>query len=99
MSTCFGFVFFSLASRGFPVSLLPDICMAGTSAGMLAGNWHGIEVGTDVKVAMGDFQCAVFSSCADTTTAGETFSVSSIALYQETCFIHLLLNSNSEFKF
>ncbi|MEE6468414.1 hypothetical protein FKM82_008282 [Ascaphus truei] len=63
-----------LQGCGFPVSLLPDTGDAGCVAGKTSYEWCGIPKGTEVGIAMGDFQCAVYSSATESTDAGVTNS-------------------------
>ncbi|XP_075053045.1 sedoheptulokinase [Mixophyes fleayi] len=65
-----------LQEWGFPVSLLPDILDAGCIAGKTSYDWCGIPQGTEVGVALGDFQCAVYSSAAESTDAVLNISTS-----------------------
>ncbi|XP_063811895.1 sedoheptulokinase isoform X2 [Pseudophryne corroboree] len=58
-----------LQECGFPVYLLPQILDAGCIAGKTSYEWCGIPQGTEVGVALGDFQCAVYSSAAERTDA------------------------------
>ena len=46
---------------GFPADILPQVVAPGTVVGKLKSNWHGINEGTRVQVALGDLQCSVLS--------------------------------------
>ncbi|MEE6468410.1 hypothetical protein FKM82_008282 [Ascaphus truei] len=65
-----------LQGCGFPVSLLPDTGDAGCVAGKTSYEWCGIPKGTEVGIAMGDFQCAVYSSATESTDAVLNISTS-----------------------
>ncbi|XP_053311817.1 sedoheptulokinase-like [Spea bombifrons] len=58
-----------LEASGFPIVLLPDIEDSGCIAGKLSCEWCGISHGTEVGVALGDFQCSVYSSASESTDA------------------------------
>uniref|UniRef100_A0A673B3G8 Sedoheptulokinase n=1 Tax=Sphaeramia orbicularis TaxID=375764 RepID=A0A673B3G8_9TELE len=51
----------SLQEAGFPVRLLPRLRPSGTLAGRTRSQWNGVPMGTAVGVALGDFQCSVYS--------------------------------------
>ncbi|KAG8450397.1 hypothetical protein GDO86_002886 [Hymenochirus boettgeri] len=65
-----------LAKSGFPVFLLPDVENAGFIAGKTSCEWCGIPQGTQVGVALGDFQCSVYSSATESTDAVLNISTS-----------------------
>ncbi|XP_063305376.1 sedoheptulokinase [Pelobates fuscus] len=65
-----------LEASGFPVSLLPEIADSGCLAGKLSCDWCGIPQGTEVGVALGDFQCSVYSSMTENTDAVLNISTS-----------------------
>ncbi|KAJ1185935.1 hypothetical protein NDU88_002721 [Pleurodeles waltl] len=58
-----------LRESGFPVSLLPDIGEPGEVAGRTLYQWCGIPKGAKVGLALGDFQCSVYSSMTENTDA------------------------------
>nr|XP_015223041.1 PREDICTED: sedoheptulokinase isoform X3 [Lepisosteus oculatus] len=63
-----------LRQVGFPVELLPEPAESGTTAGSTSSEWHGIPAHTPVGVALGDFQCSVYSCMAGRTDAGVDLS-------------------------
>uniref|UniRef100_A0A8C5M040 Sedoheptulokinase n=1 Tax=Leptobrachium leishanense TaxID=445787 RepID=A0A8C5M040_9ANUR len=65
-----------LQASGFPVSLLPAVADSGCVAGKLSYDWCGIPQGTEVGVALGDFQCSVYSSMTESTDAVLSISTS-----------------------
>ncbi|XP_035287602.1 sedoheptulokinase [Anguilla anguilla] len=65
-----------LKDSGFPVHLLPDPVKSGCCAGLTCSEWHGIPSQTPVGVALGDFQCSVYSCMADRTSAVLNISTS-----------------------
>ncbi|XP_018100820.1 uncharacterized protein LOC734825 isoform X2 [Xenopus laevis] len=65
-----------LRGSGFPVFLLPDVVNAGCIAGKASYEWCGIRQGTEVGVALGDFQCSVYSSSTESTDAVLNISTS-----------------------
>ncbi|XP_040279278.1 sedoheptulokinase isoform X2 [Bufo bufo] len=67
-----------LREFGFPVHLLPNVLDAGCLAGKTSYEWCGIPQGTEVGVALGDFQCSVYSSLTESTDAGLEISDSDI---------------------
>ncbi|KAM9320336.1 sedoheptulokinase [Gastrophryne carolinensis] len=66
----------TLKDQGFPVGLLPGVVDAGCIAGKSAHHWCGIPQGAEVGVALGDFQCSVFSSATEITDAVLNISTS-----------------------
>ncbi|XP_069471297.1 sedoheptulokinase isoform X2 [Ambystoma mexicanum] len=70
-----------LRDSGFPVSLLPDIGEPGGVAGRTSYQWAGIPKGTEVGIALGDFQCSVYSSMSETTDAVLNVSTSAQLTY------------------
>ncbi|KAE8622012.1 hypothetical protein XENTR_v10005061 [Xenopus tropicalis] len=69
-----------LRGSGFPVHLLPAVVNAGCVAGKTSYEWCGICQGTEVGIALGDFQCSVYSSATESTDAGLAIP-SSASLY------------------
>ncbi|XP_044139674.1 sedoheptulokinase isoform X3 [Bufo gargarizans] len=67
-----------LGDFGFPLHLLPNVLDAGCLAGKTSYEWCGIPQGTEVGVALGDFQCSVYSSLTESTDAGLEISDSDI---------------------
>ncbi|KAM4795442.1 sedoheptulokinase [Rhinophrynus dorsalis] len=65
-----------LRESGFPISLLPNIANAGCVAGKMPYEWCGVPQGTEVGVALGDFQCSVYSSATESTDAVLNISTS-----------------------
>ncbi|XP_029467201.1 sedoheptulokinase [Rhinatrema bivittatum] len=65
-----------LRGSGFPVSLLPEIAESGSTAGSTSCEWFSVPSGTEVGVALGDFQCSVYSCMTDTTDAVLNISTS-----------------------
>ncbi|OCT91148.1 hypothetical protein XELAEV_18014204mg [Xenopus laevis] len=65
-----------LHGAGFPVFLLPDVVNAGCVVGKASYEWCGIHQGTEVGVALGDFQCSVYSSATESTDAVLNISTS-----------------------
>ncbi|XP_030055384.1 sedoheptulokinase [Microcaecilia unicolor] len=65
-----------LKESGFPISLLPEIAKPGSTAGSTSCEWFSIPSGADVGVALGDFQCSVYSCMNDTTDAVLNISTS-----------------------
>ena len=59
-----------MKSAGFPVHLLPDVCAAGTIAGVLNRDYYGIPAGAKVGLALGDLQCSVLASTDIDSHAG-----------------------------
>lgn len=70
-----------LQAAGFPVHLLPRCVPSGSLAGWTRSQWHGIPVGTAVGVALGDFQCSVYSCMNQRTDAVLNISTSSQLTY------------------
>ncbi|XP_069082446.1 sedoheptulokinase isoform X2 [Pleurodeles waltl] len=70
-----------LRESGFPVSLLPDIGEPGEVAGRTLYQWCGIPKGAKVGLALGDFQCSVYSSMTENTDAG--FEVPDSTIYAQ----------------
>lgn len=74
----------------------------GSIAGRTICAWHGIPKGTKVGIALGDFQCSVYSCLTERTDAGTiilvsylVFSLSSLRVELETLnflFFPLVLN-------
>lgn len=60
----------------FPISLLPNVVDAGCVAGRTSYEWCGIPQGAEVGVALGDFQCSVYSSLSKSTDAVLNISTS-----------------------
>ncbi|KAM3936370.1 sedoheptulokinase isoform 2-T2 [Leptodactylus fuscus] len=60
----------------FPVPVLPDVLDAGCIAGKTSYEWCGIPQGAEVGVALGDFQCSVYSSLSESTDAVLNISTS-----------------------
>uniref|UniRef100_A0A673B3H2 Sedoheptulokinase n=2 Tax=Sphaeramia orbicularis TaxID=375764 RepID=A0A673B3H2_9TELE len=58
-----------LQEAGFPVRLLPRLRPSGTLAGRTRSQWNGVPMGTAVGVALGDFQCSVYSCMNQRTDA------------------------------
>ncbi|XP_044139673.1 sedoheptulokinase isoform X2 [Bufo gargarizans] len=65
-----------LGDFGFPLHLLPNVLDAGCLAGKTSYEWCGIPQGTEVGVALGDFQCSVYSSLTESTDAVLNISTS-----------------------
>ncbi|XP_069617186.1 sedoheptulokinase [Ranitomeya imitator] len=65
-----------LEACGFPLRLLPTVVDAGSIAGKTSYEWCGISQGTEVGVALGDFQCSVYSSLKESTDAVLNISTS-----------------------
>ncbi|XP_025910924.1 sedoheptulokinase isoform X3 [Apteryx rowi] len=59
----------SLKKSGFPVHLLPEVGDPGSIAGRTIYAWHGIPKGAEVGIALGDFQCSVYSCLTERTDA------------------------------
>ena len=57
-----------LNSAGFPTEMLPQVCPAETTAGVLAHPWFDIPEGTPIGVALGDLQCSVRSTLIEPNT-------------------------------
>lgn len=60
----------SLRESGFPIHLLPEVGDPGVVAGRMSRGWHGIPKGAEVGLALGDFQCSVYSCLAERSDAG-----------------------------
>ncbi|NWX97896.1 SHPK Sedoheptulokinase, partial [Nothoprocta ornata] len=58
-----------LEKSGFPVHLLPEVGDPGSIAGRTISAWHGIPKGAEVGIALGDFQCSVYSCLTERTDA------------------------------
>ncbi|XP_021271195.1 sedoheptulokinase isoform X1 [Numida meleagris] len=65
-----------LKKSGFPVDLLPEVGDPGSIAGRTISAWHGIPKGTKVGIALGDFQCSVYSCLTKRTDAVLNISTS-----------------------
>ncbi|XP_039612479.1 sedoheptulokinase [Polypterus senegalus] len=58
-----------LRNSDFPVYLLPEVVESGSIAGKTTREWHLVPVEVEVGVALGDFQCSVYSCMRDKTDA------------------------------
>ncbi|XP_032072376.1 sedoheptulokinase [Thamnophis elegans] len=58
-----------LENAGFPIHLLPEVVDSGDLAGETCQAWHRIPTGTKVGVALGDFQCSVYSCMSESSDA------------------------------
>ncbi|GCB77961.1 hypothetical protein scyTo_0019344, partial [Scyliorhinus torazame] len=65
-----------LRDSGFPTCLLPTIAKSGAIAGKTVREWYGVPEGTEVGVALGDFQCSVYSCMTEKTDAVLNISTS-----------------------
>ncbi|XP_078080723.1 sedoheptulokinase [Mustelus asterias] len=65
-----------LRDSGFPTCLLPAIAKSGVIAGKMAHEWYGVPEGTEVGVALGDFQCSVYACMTEKTDAVLNISTS-----------------------
>ncbi|XP_071431509.1 sedoheptulokinase isoform X3 [Pithys albifrons albifrons] len=65
-----------LEKSGFPVHLLPEVGDPGSIAGSTISAWHGIPKGAKVGIALGDFQCSVYSCLTERTDAVLNISTS-----------------------
>ncbi|KAJ7416445.1 Sedoheptulokinase [Willisornis vidua] len=65
-----------LEKSGFPVHLLPEVGDPGSIAGRTISAWHGIPKGAKVGIALGDFQCSVYSCLTERTDAVLNISTS-----------------------
>ncbi|XP_074869467.1 sedoheptulokinase isoform X2 [Carettochelys insculpta] len=65
-----------LSESGFPIDLLPEVGDPGGIAGRMPRDWHGIPKGTAVGIALGDFQCSVYSCMTERTDAVLNISTS-----------------------
>ncbi|XP_043573943.1 sedoheptulokinase [Chiloscyllium plagiosum] len=65
-----------LRDSGFPTYLLPVVVESGAIAGKTVHEWYGVPEGTEVGVALGDFQCSVYSCMMETTDAVLNISTS-----------------------
>ncbi|XP_053864710.1 sedoheptulokinase isoform X1 [Malaclemys terrapin pileata] len=65
-----------LRESGFPLDLLPEVGDPGDIAGRMSHDWHGIPKGTEVGIALGDFQCSVYSCMTERTDAVLNISTS-----------------------
>ncbi|XP_066455584.1 sedoheptulokinase [Eleutherodactylus coqui] len=70
-----------LQEWGFPVPLLPTVLDAGSIAGKTSYDWCGIPQGAEVGVALGDFQCSVYSTLSESTDAVLNISTSAQLTY------------------
>ncbi|XP_038231658.1 sedoheptulokinase isoform X3 [Dermochelys coriacea] len=66
----------SLRESGFPLDLLPEVGDPGGIAGRMPHDWHGIPKGAEVGIALGDFQCSVYSCMTERTDAVLNISTS-----------------------
>ncbi len=60
----------SLREANFPCGLLPEVLPAGSVAGYMQKDWHGIAQGTPVGAALGDMQCSILSRLSQPSDAG-----------------------------
>ncbi|XP_006275251.2 sedoheptulokinase [Alligator mississippiensis] len=65
-----------LRESGFPIHLLPEVGDPGVVAGRMSRGWHGIPKGAEVGLALGDFQCSVYSCLAERSDAVLNISTS-----------------------
>ncbi|XP_027675996.1 sedoheptulokinase isoform X2 [Chelonia mydas] len=65
-----------LRESGFPLDLLPEVGDPGDIAGRMPHDWHGIPKGAEVGIALGDFQCSVYSCMTERTDAVLNISTS-----------------------
>ncbi|XP_038231657.1 sedoheptulokinase isoform X2 [Dermochelys coriacea] len=65
-----------LRESGFPLDLLPEVGDPGGIAGRMPHDWHGIPKGAEVGIALGDFQCSVYSCMTERTDAVLNISTS-----------------------
>ncbi|XP_009556779.2 sedoheptulokinase isoform X1 [Cuculus canorus] len=65
-----------LKKSGFPLHLLPEVRDPGSIAGRTICAWHGIPKGAKVGIALGDFQCSVYSCLTERTDAVLNISTS-----------------------
>ncbi|XP_062479488.1 sedoheptulokinase isoform X1 [Pezoporus occidentalis] len=65
-----------LKESGFPIHLLPEVGDPGSIAGRTVSAWHGIPKGAKVGIALGDFQCSVYSCLTERTDAVLNISTS-----------------------
>ncbi|XP_051891866.1 sedoheptulokinase isoform X2 [Pristis pectinata] len=65
-----------LKDSGFPTCLLPDVVESGSIAGKTTHEWCGVPEGTEIGVALGDFQCSVYSCMTEETDAVLNISTS-----------------------
>ncbi|KFP11940.1 Sedoheptulokinase, partial [Egretta garzetta] len=65
-----------LKKSSFPVHLLPEVGDPGSIAGRTISAWHGIPKGAKVGIALGDFQCSVYSCLTERTDAVLNISTS-----------------------
>ncbi|OWK57304.1 Sedoheptulokinase [Lonchura striata] len=65
-----------LKKSSFPVHLLPEVGDSGSIAGRTTCAWHGIPKGAKVGIALGDFQCSVYSCLTERTDAVLNISTS-----------------------
>ncbi|XP_029142664.1 sedoheptulokinase-like, partial [Protobothrops mucrosquamatus] len=59
----------SLEDSGFPIRLLPEVVDSGDLAGETCIPWHRVPAGTKVGIALGDFQCSVYSCMSEDSDA------------------------------
>ncbi|XP_078278242.1 sedoheptulokinase isoform X1 [Rhinoraja longicauda] len=65
-----------LQESGFPICLLPVVMKSGSIAGRTTHEWCGVPEGTEVGVALGDFQCSVYSCMNEKSDAVLNISTS-----------------------
>ncbi|XP_057272245.1 sedoheptulokinase isoform X2 [Pezoporus wallicus] len=65
-----------LKESDFPIHLLPEVGDPGSIAGRTVSAWHGIPKGAKVGIALGDFQCSVYSCLTERTDAVLNISTS-----------------------
>ncbi|KAK9412583.1 sedoheptulokinase [Crotalus adamanteus] len=65
-----------LEDSGFPIHLLPEVVDSGDLAGETCQAWHRVPAGTKVGIALGDFQCSVYSCLSQDSDAVLNISTS-----------------------
>ncbi|XP_063152070.1 sedoheptulokinase [Candoia aspera] len=65
-----------LEESGFPVHLLPEVVESGDLAGETSVAWHQTPKCTKVGIALGDFQCSVYSCMTEKSDAVLNISTS-----------------------